>query len=74
MEEVRAYINMVESNLEMDFFAFDCWLQVMNQFIPRPDFLGLADISHGQERMPLSASNSYDGSYPPLIEYICRKI
>lgn len=60
---------MVHSNLEIDFFAFDCWLNVLSKFVPKPDFLQMKDISHGKERMPISASNSYDSSYPPFIEY-----
>jgi len=69
LEEIHAYLRMVHSNLEIDFFAFDSWLNVMNEFVPKPDFLQLKDISHGKERMPISASNSYDSSYPPYIEY-----
>jgi len=69
LEEIHAYLRMVHSNLEIDFFAFDCWLNVLNEFVPKPDFLQMKDISHGKERMPISASNSYDSSYPPYIEY-----
>ena len=69
LEEIHAYLRMVHSNLEIDFFAFDCWLNALNEFLPNPDFLQMKDISHGKERMPISASNSYDSSYPPFIEY-----
>ena len=39
------------------------------EFVPCPDFIQLKDISHWKERMPISAANSYDSAFPPLIKY-----
>lgn len=57
------------SRLEIDFFAFESWLTVSREFVPCPDFIQLKDISHWKERVPISAANSYDSAFPPLIKY-----
>jgi len=69
LEEVHRYLDLTESKLEIDMFAFDYWLSVMREFVPTSDFIQLRDISHGKETMPISAANSYDSAYPPNIEY-----
>ena len=97
MEEVHEYNRMTGCSLELDFFTFDPWVHVMEEFVPQPDLLQvshpsprphlspvtchlvsplhqLEDISHGEERMPISASNCYDSSYPPFIRYSTKPI
>ena len=69
MEEVHMYNRMTGCTLELDFFTFDPWVQAMEEFLPLPDHVQLADISHGEERMPISASNCHDSTYPPYINY-----
>ena len=69
MEEVHGYNRVTGCTLELDFFTFDPWVQVMEEFLPTPDHIQLADISHGEERMPISASNCHDSTYPPFIKY-----
>jgi len=69
LDEVHRYLDLTESKLEIDMFAFDYWLSVMREFVPTSDFIQLRDISHGRETMPISAANSYDSAYPPNIEY-----
>eukprot|EP00090_Calanus_glacialis_P005235 TRINITY_DN14048_c0_g1_i1.p1 TRINITY_DN14048_c0_g1~~TRINITY_DN14048_c0_g1_i1.p1 ORF type:complete len:889 (-),score=197.01 TRINITY_DN14048_c0_g1_i1:213-2639(-) len=69
LEEIHHYLRMTQSSLEIDFFAFDCWLNVMKEFIPNPDFLKMEDISHGKEDVAISAANNYDSTYPPFVEY-----
>jgi len=72
LEEIHAYLRMTDSNMEIDFFAFDCWLNVMKEFIPNQDFLKMEDISHGKEQVPIPAANSYNSTYPPFIEYTTK--
>jgi len=74
IEEVHLYLRTCCSTLELDFFTFDPWVHVMEEFLPQPDLLQLADISHGEERMPISASNCFDASYPPFIRYSTKPI
>ena len=69
IEEVQAFLKHIKSKLEIDFFAFDPWLDVMREFIPEPDFIQVMDISFGQERIPVPAANSYDSHHPNLIQY-----
>ena len=69
LEEVHMYNRMTGCSLELDFFTFDPWVQAMEEFLPLPDHVQLADISHGEERMPISASNCHDSTYPPYINY-----
>ena len=74
VEEVHIYAQMVRSKLEIDFFTFDPWINVMEEYLPDPDLLQLADISYGVETMPISASNGHDSTYPPYIDYCTRPI
>ena len=69
LEEVCQFLLITQSNLEIDFFAFDPWLTVAREFVPTSDFIQLRDISFGQETMPISACNSYDSAFPGHIQY-----
>ena len=41
LEDIHKYIKETDLLLEMDFFNFDCWLHVLNEFKPQADGLGL---------------------------------
>ena len=69
IEEVQVFLQHIKSKLEIDFFAFDPWLDVMRQFIPEPDFIQVRDLSFGMEKIPVPAANSYSGEPPNLIQY-----
>ena len=69
IEEVQVFLLHIKSKLEIDFFAFDPWLDVMREFIPEPDFIQVTDISFGSEHVPVPAANSYDSHHPNLIQY-----
>ena len=69
IEEVQEYLTITDSNLEIDFFAFDKWVDVMQEFHATPDLLGMLDFSFGKETAPLPAANTLDGNYPKMIKY-----
>ena len=69
IEEVQEYLAITDSKLEIDFFAFDKWLNVMQEFHATPDLLGIMDLSYGMETVPIPAANSFDGNYPKLVKY-----
>ena len=68
-EEVHKYINITRLLLEMDFFTFEWWLHVLNDFKPAREVCAIKDISYGKEAVPISCVNSIDRNYPEYVEY-----
>ena len=69
LEEVHRYLRTTSSLLEIDFFNFDWWLHVFNEFKPAREFCTIKDLSYGKENVPVSCVNSIDRSYPEYLEY-----
>jgi len=69
LEEVQEYLTHINSKLEIDFFAFEPWLNVMMEFRAGPDLIQIRDLSNGKETMPIPAANSIDSTYPKMINY-----
>ena len=69
MDEVHRYLRMTSSDLEIDFFNFDWWLHVRNEFKPAREFCTIKDLSYGKENVPVSCVNSIDRNYPEYVEY-----
>ena len=55
--------------MEIDFFNFDWWLHVFNEFKPSREFCTIKDLSYGKENVPVSCVNSIDRNYPEYVEY-----
>ena len=55
--------------MEIDFFNFDWWLHVRNEFKPTREFCTIKDLSYGKENVPVSCVNSIDRNYPEYVEY-----
>ena len=69
MQEVHTMLRTYNTNLTVDMFVFDCWVNVLNVFQASKDLLEMTDISHGVERMAIPACNSYSTTPPPFMEY-----
>jgi histone-lysine N-methyltransferase SETDB1 len=69
LEEVHRYLRLTGSKLEIDFFNFDWWLHVRNEFKPTREFCTIKDLSYGKENVPVSCVNSIDRNYPEYVEY-----
>eukprot|EP00092_Neocalanus_flemingeri_P039054 GFUD01042514.1.p1 GENE.GFUD01042514.1~~GFUD01042514.1.p1 ORF type:complete len:1002 (-),score=358.73 GFUD01042514.1:84-3089(-) len=69
LEEIHKYISLTRLLLEMDFFNFDWWLHVLNEFKPSREFCSIKDLSYGKEAVPISCVNSIDRNYPEYVEY-----
>jgi len=69
IQEVHTFLSMCSSNLTVDLFVFDCWVEVLNEFRATEDLLAMPDISHGAERMAIPACNQHSSSPPPYMEY-----
>ena len=53
----------------MDFFNFEWYVRVYNEFKPEREFYRIQDISYGKENFPVSCVNSLDKNYPEYVEY-----
>ena len=69
LEEVHRYLRTTKSAMEIDFFNFDWWLHVLNEFKPAREFCTIKDLSYGKENVPVSCVNSIDRNYPEYVEY-----
>ena len=68
-EEVHRYLRTTDSTMEIDFFSFDWWLHVRNEFKPSREFCTIKDLSYGKEHVMVSCVNSIDRNYPEYVEY-----
>ena len=53
----------------MDFFNFDWFVRVFNEFKPERVYYRIQDISYGKENFAVSCVNSLDKNYPEYVEY-----
>ena len=60
---------MTKSTLEIDFFNFDWWIVVMNEFKPSREMCIIKDVSYGKENVAISCVNSIDRNFPEYVEY-----
>ena len=68
LEEVHRYLRVTESSLEIDFFNYDWWLHVFNEFKPARELCTIKDLSYGKENVPISCVNSIDRNYPEYVK------
>ena len=53
----------------MDFFNFDWFVRIFDEFKPEREFYRIQDISYGKENFAVSCVNSLDKNYPEYVEY-----
>ena len=68
------YLRMTNSLLEVDFFNFDWYIRVYNEFKPEREYYRIQDISYGKENFAVSCVNSLDMNYPEYVEYSKTRI
>lgn len=69
LEEILKYLRITECLLEIDFFTFDWWVHVYNEFKPERELCSIKDVSYGKENVPISCVNSLDKNFPEYVEY-----
>lgn len=74
MAEVLRYLSLTNSLLEVDFFNFDWWTRICDEFVPDKIQCEIKDISYGKENVPVSCVNSLDNSFPEYVEYSSVKL
>ena len=52
--EVNKYLRLTGSQMEIDFFNFDWWVHVLDEFRPDKTKILTMDISFGVENIPVS--------------------
>ena len=68
-ELISLFSRMTKSTLEIDFFNFDWWIVVMNEFKPSREMCIIKDVSYGKENVAISCVNSIDRNFPEYVEY-----
>eukprot|EP00095_Tigriopus_kingsejongensis_P009519 snap_masked-scaffold561_size136864-processed-gene-0.7 protein:Tk09519 transcript:snap_masked-scaffold561_size136864-processed-gene-0.7-mRNA-1 annotation:"histone-lysine n-" len=69
LEEVLMYMGVTECLMEIDFFTFEWWVHVYNEFKPERELCSIKDVSYGKENVPISCVNSLDKNFPEYVEY-----
>ena len=74
IEDVHKYLNLTDLKLEIDFFNFDWWLHVLNEWRASRTVCTIKDISYGKEAVAVPCVNSIDRTYPEYVEYSTVRI
>jgi len=72
LEDVHRYLRITGSEMEMDFFNFEWFLHVYNEYeTPREQckMQSIKDLSYGKENVPISCINSIDRNFPEYVDY-----
>ena len=67
-------ISITESPLEIDFFNFDWWVNVLDEFQPDQTKIINKDLSYGTEPIPISCFNNIDSQFPEFMEYSTQRL
>ena len=69
LEETHRYLRMVGSKLEIDFFNYEYFVHVYNEWKPEKEVNVIKDISYGKENVLVSCVNSLDNGFPEYVDY-----
>jgi len=74
LDEVHRYLRITQSSLEIDFFNYEWYLSVFDEFKPKHVLSSIPDMSYGKENVPISCVNSVENNYPEYVEYSNTRI
>ena len=60
LEEIHLYLRVTNSKLEIDFFNFEWFVHVFNEWKPERNLCSIPDVSYGKENVAVSCVNSLD--------------
>ena len=69
IDEVARYLDACRSNMGINLFCFDPWLQVRDVHVS-VDAVKVEDVTNGRELSKISAINTVDDDLPPPIDYL----
>ena len=69
LEETHRYLRVTGSNLEIDFFNYEQWVHIFNEWRPEKEVNFIKDISYGKENVLVSCVNSLDNAFPEYVDY-----
>lgn len=74
MKEVHRYLRETDNCLNVDNFDFSAETNCLAEYIIESAIVQKADISGGQEAMPIPLINYYDNTLPQKCEYSAKVI
>jgi len=74
LEEVAQLLNSCQSNLHIDFFNFDPWVNVRDEYVSVDGKVEVPDITEGKEVDPVPAINTIDDQPLPPLDYSVEAI
>ena len=75
LRDVVTYLSLTHSELEIDFFNFDWWVHVLDEFQPADQSKIInKDLSYGTEPIPVSCFNNIDSQFPEFMEYSTTRL
>lgn len=72
--EVHRFLRITGSELGIDLFCFDSFVQCFKEFKPDIIYCQIKDISYGKENVRVSCVNSVDRQNPLYVDYCTERI
>lgn len=72
MEELHKYLRLCQSNMAVDLFDFDYWVNALSEFALSdrvPKYIERDDMTNGKENVPIPLVNYIDHSLPTYLAY-----
>ena len=73
IEEVHQYLSITKLKMEIDFFSFEWWLHVLDEFKPVKE-VQIRDLSYGKENVKISVVNTVDDQYIEHMDYSTHRL
>ena len=68
IEEVHKYLTIAKFEMEIDFFSYEWWLHVLDEFRPAKE-VQIKELSYGKENVKISIVSTVDNQYIEHFEY-----
>ncbi|XP_054270353.1 histone-lysine N-methyltransferase eggless isoform X2 [Macrosteles quadrilineatus] len=72
-QEMLTYLTRSKSNLTIDLFDFDFWVNPLAEFEEGNTFGKIEDLSYGKENVRISCVNELDHSMPQYVQYLTAR-
>lgn len=73
MEEVHMYLRITKSEMTVDLFDFDYWVNCLAEFVIEKCNVHIPDITQSKENCPISCVNYIDNTLPEFSSYLTER-
>ncbi|XP_065224566.1 histone-lysine N-methyltransferase eggless isoform X2 [Planococcus citri] len=73
MQEMHLYLRITKSQMTVDYFDFDFWVDCQAEFVITKCLVDVPDITQRKEKCPISCVNYIDNKLPDYITYMTER-